>query len=203
MQNELIKKISATLTEEINTIVITENSFDRSNELLQEIKDLKTQIDSLYDPGIKAAKTTVKELTSLKNQFATPLKSLEFTLKQKQRTYYFQKEKEAKEKQREFEEKARKEAEEKALNEAIEKENNGDNKVVDQILSTPIKIETIKIEPAIEVDKRRFRKKWKIQIIDKTKIPAKYMIPDEKTILADVRQANGAIDIPGIKISYE
>lgn len=199
--NELEQRL--TLTEKIENLIISSTNFEESKELLKQVKQFKAQIDCLFDPGINAAKDTVKKLMDSKNQFLLPLKELENNVTTKQREYYFQKEKEATEKRKQLETEARKRAEEEKLRVAIQKEASGQEKEVEKLLEEPVVIEKIKVTPAIKVDKRSFKKKWKIEITNLSLLPAKYMIPDEKAILADIRKANGEIQIPGVIISFE
>jgi hypothetical protein len=42
---------------------------------------------------------------------------------------------------------------------------------------------------------------WEIEVLDLTKVPAKYLIADTAAMLRDVRAARGAIEITGVKIS--
>lgn len=78
----------------------------------------------------------------------------------------------------------------------------------DKALEKQMKIEALRetptiVVPAPKIDGVVVRTIWKYRIIDETKIPREYLMPDEKKIGAVVRASGGSIKIDGIEIYSE
>lgn len=58
------------------------------------------------------------------------------------------------------------------------------------------------IIPQATVDGRLFRRTWKAKIVDETKLPRKYLIPNMTLINSEVRLLKDKTDIPGVE-AYE
>ena len=198
---EQLKTFSLVVQKKVNNLVITEENFNDSLLLSKEIKELLKSVDDLFDASIKAAKTTVKTLIDQKRKFSDPLNEVEQALKSKQKKYYHDLEEKEKIRKEKLEKELRSKQEEDQLRKAIEAEKAGNQEKVKEILNIqPAKIE-VKIDMP-KVDMRSFKKTWKIRITDASQVPTKYLIPDEKLILKDVKDCDGNITIPGVEIYF-
>lgn len=196
----------------------TKEEFDNSQKLLKEVKDLEKMNNSLFDPGINAQKKALKILKETKDQFAIPLKKAKESIQKKQKQYYFEQEEIRLAEERRLREKKRKAEEARKLEELerieAEKEKLKAAGADEEILKAKeeemaktfdeeISVPQVEIRPIVQVDKRSFRKIYKYRIVNESLIPDKYKSPDDKKIMAVVRQDKENTNIPGIEVYYE
>jgi len=184
----------------------------RANEFLLSVKAMRKQINETFDPMIKKAHETHREVISQKKTFETPLIEAERIIKGEIGAYMTEQDRirrEAEEKarrEREEAERKAKEEEERRLQKAIEAEEAGNIEAAENILnsipSKPEQITTpIPMKPLTQGISIQTR--WKFRINDVGKIPHEYMIPDEQKIGAVVRATKGQVQIPGVEIYSE
>jgi hypothetical protein len=97
-----------------------------------------------------------------------------------------------------------KQEEEARLQAAIEAEKAGHKAEAEEILSEPVPVSPVilpKTTPKVEGISSR--EVWKFRIVDATKIPREYMVPDEVGIGSVVRSTKGKVQIPGVEIYKE
>ncbi len=104
-------------------------------------------------------------------------------------------------KQRELEAKAHKEAEEAQLAEAAAAEEAGDKEGAEEIINEPVHAAPVEIAKSTPtVDNVHYRDNWKFEIVNASKIPAEYLVPDEVKIGKIVKAMKADTKIDGIKV---
>jgi hypothetical protein len=151
---------------------------ERTKPLLQQKRD----IDAAYKPGEDALKKAdfalLQQTSAWRRQVEEDRRKAEVAAQAKA-----QREREAAEaRAREFEEKGN-----------VRKADEWERKA--QLVAQPVIPDVVP-----EVEGVTYRKTWKFEVVDKTKLPAMYLIADEKTIGGVVRAQGGECDIPGIRV---
>ena len=96
---------------------------------------------------------------------------------------------------------ARKEEEERQIDAAVHAEQSGNKEEAEQIIEAPVYVPPVVLAKTTpKVAGISLTKQWKYRIVDESKIPRQYMIPNESMIGSIVRNSKGVIIIPGVEI---
>jgi len=177
--------------------VHSQNTLDRANDFLKDIKGFRKQLDEFFDPNISRLHKAHKEAKAQKTKFEEPLKKAEEIVKEEITTYMVEQDNI----RREAEEKARQEAE-KRFEEAREAEKAGDKEKAEQIRQEETAVIT-PLPPEVKAEGTHLVKHWTWEVVDIDKIPRKYFILDELSINKIVREQKKKTDIPGIRVFQE
>ena len=185
-------------------IVVNNESMERANTLLLDIRALRKEVEATFKPLAQKAFEAHKAVKAQWDKAEAPLKEGEAILKSSIRAYMDEVERIRREEERRLQEIARKQEEERRLAEALQAEAEGNKEEAEAILEEPayIPMPTVKADIP-KVDNRLFRKVWKFKIVDIKKIPIQYLMPDMVKIGGVVRAMKDKTDIPGIQIYEE
>ena len=157
---------------------------------MKVVAGLKKEVKDLLNPHIQAAHGLHKALTGDRNRLLAPLENAERIIKQKMGQYQLAEEKKRREAERKAEEERQRQQEEEDAKAAEE------NRPAEFVAPAPPPKPMKKVEGVAMVDHYDF------EITDETKIPRKYLMPNEKEIRKTVKamKADAASAIPGIRV---
>jgi hypothetical protein len=206
--------MSCDLAITVNEIIINsdESMLDAGNALL-EIKAMRKKVGEYFDPVIKSAYQTHKQLNTKKREVESPLISAESRLKRGMADYHAEQERARKAEEARLAEIARKQEEDRRLNAAEEAEAAGDGEAAVAILEEqPVHVPTPVVPAAPRQEGIQFKENWKAECEDLMLLVK--AIADGKAPLAAVkadmvmlnRQAvtfKGKINYPGVRFYSE
>jgi len=178
-------------------VVNSQNTLNRANDFLKDIKAFLKHLDDFFDENINRLHKAHKEAKAQKTHFEEPPKKALAIVREEIRKYLVGQEKI----RREAEEKARQEREKK-FEEARELEKEGKKEEAEQIRED----ETALAPTLPEVDKAEgthLRKHWTWEIVDIDKVPKEYFVIDALKINSIVRGMKSKTNIPGIRAFQE
>jgi len=181
-------------------VVVDNDTFAKAGEVLTLVKALRKEIDKSYDPIIKAAHLTHKEAVKSKKIADEPLVKAEKHLKPQIGSYLKKKEQERIEEEARLMREAEKKADDERIRLAAEAEDAGAHEEAEAIIDEepePV-APPIVVDDTPKLDGVSVRQNWKFKIVDESKIPRKYMVPNEKAIGAMARSLKSMADIPGV-----
>ena len=95
---------------------------------------------------------------------------------------------------------ARKQAEEEQLARAVEAEEFGDKEEAEDIIHEEISVAPVIVEKTVpKVQGISKQMAWKFRVVDATKLPQKYLMPNETKIGGVVRALKSEARIPGVE----
>jgi len=192
------------------SMVITDNQTNQeATDFLKTLKKFQTEIRSELRPGIEKAHETHKHLVDQEKRLLAPLQEAERVLKRSISDFLVRMERERQEQQRKEREKA--EAAERKRKEELEMqaqahEAKGNTEKAEERrqqaeeVFVPAPIVDSKIEKQEGVS---IKVNWKFEVLDMSKLPLKYLKPDEVAIGQVVRALKDKSDIPGVRIWSE
>lgn len=194
-----------TMPEKAKSIqILDNNSFERAGEFLTNLKKVRKEINTTFDPIIKKQFEAHKEAISQKKKVEKPIIEAENIIKDGMALYAREFEKARQEKEEELRIAAKKRAEDRQIADAAEAESNGNHEEAEKILN-----EKPNVTPVVfQMDKPKVngvstRKTWKFKITDPNKIPDEYKTIDEKKIGAVIRALKDKSNIPGVEVFCE
>ena len=160
-----------------------------------------------FKPMKKAADDAHALLCQREKQALSPAEAEVADCTQAMRAWDAEQERLAAEERRRREEQARKDEEARRLAEAVALEQEahatGDAALLaeaDAVISEPITTPVVILPPAVpKVVGEVRRESWKFSVVDATKIPREYLVPDLVKIGGVVRAMKGATNIPGVR----
>jgi hypothetical protein len=193
--------------------IVDSPSYIAAGELWKAIKALRAKVAKTFDGNIKKAHELHKSLVAEKKLHDGPLDEAERIVKGAMSRYDLEQERIRKAEEARLAEIARKQEEERLLAEAIlveeEARRNGATEeeaaqeaqavIDDPVYVTPVVV--AKATPKL-AGGPVYRTIWKARVVDETKIPREYMVPDMVKINGVVRALKGSANIPGIQ-AYE
>jgi len=184
--------------QEMAEVLKIENDVDYQSaaELEKQARTLNKYIEDRFKPTKDALNAAKNELMKMIKGFTVPLQEAVNIIKDRKNTYWRKKEQERLAEQRRLQAEEQKAEEDRRLNEAID---TGDESVLyEPVIAPEVQIEdTLKVDGEYHVDVPKF------EIVDETKIPREYLMPDEQKIRRIVNAAHGKIEIPGVRIWVE
>ena len=194
METSAIQKQTADIVEATAWVkaIKTPEHCSQIGAYTQTIKALQGEIKATFDPIIAKTHAAHKEACDQRRKFLMPLEREEARLKNIIAAFLrHQKQVEA---QREAKLRVQQTAAiEKA---AVKVEKAGDAEGAEMLRNAPI--------PSPQVEHYRLegtstRENWKAEITDVSKVPRKYMVPDQGQLNAVMKATQGKAEIPGVK----
>lgn len=196
----LIENESKTVAEQVKNLkIIDQISYERAATIKVSLTSLRKKIKIFFDPMVEKSKASYDEIRNKRDVFLDPTVELEDELKIKLKSYERKKEQEAEEARRKAEEeRQRKQAEEKAK-----------AKEEAEVLGvdvSEVEVKEVEIEqPLPTIDKvvgLGLRRNWKARVIDKSKLPLEYLVPDMVALNAQARKLKKEFNVSGAE-AYE
>ena len=184
--------------------VVSNEDLQSAGEFLKNIKGLQKEINLVFDPIVKKAHEAHKEAKAQKTKVEAPLKEAEVLVKGAITKFTIGEELKRRAEEKRLQEEAKKKKEKEILETAEEAEARGDTIASDFAMSEEVDTSNIKVESKVEkVAGVVITKIWKFEVVDKSLVPDKYMLVDEKTIGQIVRADKERTDVPGIRVYSE
>jgi len=186
--------------------VKTDEDLRAADEVLGAIKGLTAEVNDTFDPIIKRNHAAWKEALAQKKRHLDPLQQAERMVKSVVGAYLEAKEAERRkaEEERKRQLAAQAEAEEAKLAEALEAEEAGDNAKADELItSIEEQAPDIEVPEKTKLAHTHTVKKPKWEIVDATKLPREYLMPDTVKIGKVVRALGEETSIPGVRVWME
>ena len=206
-QTQAVEQKLQTIGEYSRQLVIHNGEgYKRANLYLLEIKIAQSQVDELFDPGIKKAHEAHQAALATKAKFSTPLKDAEKRIKTLMLDYNREQDRIADEErrrlQKEADEKARREREQHEKKQAQLKTESKRQEIQQRIEAIqPVIVSVIKDIP--KVSGSTILVSWRSVVVDKSQIPMMFLIVDEAGLRRLGRKKDKPEDIPGIKWEQE
>jgi len=193
-----------------NSMVVTDNpSNEKATNFLKNLKILQKEISAELRPGIEKAHETHRHLVSQEKRLLSPLQEAEKSIKRKVSEFLVKMENDRLEAQRKAQAKADKE--ERDRKEELERqakahEAKGNTEKAEErreqaeetFIPAPIVENKVEKQEGVSTTFN-----WKFEIMDVSKVPFKYLIPNEKMIGQVVRAEKDKALIPGVRIYKE
>jgi len=188
--------------EQAKALRITDTvTYAKAGDVLTAIKELREQINAAFDPIIKKAHETHKEVIAQKKKAEAPLVEAEGIVKPQIAAYQAEQERRRREEEERIRQELMKAEEEARMQAALAAEAAGNQDEAEQIIDEPIHVAPVvlpKTTPKLEGISTR--KVWKFRITDESKIPREYLAVDVVKIGGVVRALGNQARIPGIEV---
>lgn len=191
------------LLETVETLSIeTAMDYVSAGYLFKNLKALEEAIHAKTDEPVSLAHKTHKAIKSLQNDLLKPVEDARKLVKRKMGDWDLLQERKRREEQERIEAENRRVAEEQRLAAAEEAEKAGDGRAAEAILEAPIVAPpTVLPKTTPKVEGVSFRTNYEVEVIDEAIVPVEYKKTDLGLVKAKVKQMDGNISIPGIKIT--
>lgn len=202
---EEVKEKALTVPDRARAIAI-KNTDDllHANDMLLNIKALRKEIASVFDPIIEKAHNAHKEALAQKKKAEEPLVEAEGIIKPRIASYMEEQERIKKAEEERLRQEALKAEEERRLAEAVQLEKEGHKEEAEQVLQEPVIIPPPIVENTTpKLNGTSIRQIWKFRIVNPAKIPHDFMTPDLVKIGGYVRSMKQNAKIPGIEVYPE
>jgi hypothetical protein len=199
MESELKIEASDMLVQANKSLIMSQQDYDKADELLTADKLLQKKIKDHYDVPIKKAHEAHKAMVAARDTMLDPLEKAEVILKKKQKVYITEQNRIKAEKEREAREEAERIAKETA------KKQDSDNKIMADLLGedepeqVPVVIPEITIEGPKLGKGTYFVDVWTAKVVDPEKVPREFLIIDQKKIDGVVKAMKSLTNIPGVE----
>lgn len=196
---------SQMVTQAQELVIDNDDTYEHAGAWLQELKSVGRRLMERLDAPCKKAHEAWKLMVKVREDASAPFQTAESIVKQKMGKYQW----DIAEKRRKEEEaarrKAEKEAQEKRAREIAEAKRLKDKEAVEALKIAPIEVAAVeaKTPEAPKVDGVSYRKVWKVQSVDPSKLPQRYLMPDIKAIESTVRGLGAKHGIPGVTVVEE
>jgi len=187
-----------------STAIATQADRDNVFAAMSSARSIEKAIEEKFKPP-KQALDSVKRwiLDAEKAALALPLKVRDLATR-KLREYDDEQERIRQKREAEAREAARKAEEDRRLAEAAEVQRTDGEEAAMQVLAEPIPTPVVVVEDTNERAAGEGRTmRWKARILDATKVPREWCIPDEKAIQAHARATKGRVPIAGVEFYSE
>jgi len=178
-------------------VVNSQNTLNRANDFLKDIKAFLKHLDDFFDENINRLHKAHKEAKAQKTHFEEPPKKALAIVREEIRKYLVEQEG----LRREATEKVRQEKEKK-FEEARELEKEGKKEEAEQIREDETALAP-SLPEAVKAEGTHLRKHWTWEVSDIDKVPKEYFVIDALKINSIVRAMKGKTNIPGIKAFQE
>ena len=202
---EVASKQALTVYEQAKAITVQDNAtMTQADELIKSMRLVRKEIGLAFDPIIAKAFAAHKEAKAQKDRAELPLIQAEEYLKPQIKRYIDQQEQIRIAEENRLRIEAQKAEEEKRLAEAAQLEAEGLKEEAEAVLEAPQPI----VMPTVErttpkADMRLYRKVWKFEVTDFSKLPDQYKMANESAIGQVVRGLKEKTKIPGVRIWQE
>ena len=179
-------------------------TLERVNKAKLYIRELRNEVRKVFEPMKKKAYAAYKEILNQYKKVEAPIIEAEKYCDRLLAEWFAEQRRIREEAERKRLEAIRKqkEEEERKLREALEAENAGKKEEAEKIINQVIeaKPSEVKTPEKPKLKGVYSRIDYDFEIVDVTKIPREYMIPDETLIRKVIRASKGKVVIPGIKV---
>ena len=179
-------------------------TLERVNKAKLYIRELRNEVRKVFEPMKKKAYAAYKEILDQYKKVEAPIIEAEKYCDRLLAEWFAEQRRIREEAERKRLEAIRKqkEEEERKLREALEAENAGKKEEAEKIINQVIEAKPpeVKTPEKPKLKGVYSRIDYDFEIIDVTKIPREYMIPDETLIRKVIRASKGKVIIPGIKV---
>jgi len=179
------------------------DSFNQATLFLKAVKSIQEEIDSAFDPIIRAQHQAHKKSLETKRRYSFPLDKAEGIVKVKIREYHLKAERARQEEEARLQREAKKAEEERLIQLAMEADEAGENDEAQLILSSSVEAPVITVPSQTNGNGISYREVWKFRITNPDLVPGRYKIIDERKIGAVVRALKDKTNIPGIAVYCE
>ena len=202
---EIASKQALTVYDQAKAIIVIDNaSMIQADELIKSMRLVRKEIAAAFDPIISKAWLAHREAKVQKDKAELPLIQAEEYLKPQIKHYLDQKEQERLAEENRLRLEAQRAEEERRLAEAIQLSDEGLECEAEAVLEAPRPIVMPTVEKTVpKADMRLYRKVWKFEVIDFSKLPDQYKMANESAIGQVVRALKEKTKIPGIRIWQE
>lgn len=200
-----VEQEALTYPQQARQITITNNEdYQRAANFLLSIKATRKKINESFDPIIAKAHAAHKEAVAQKKKVDEPLELAERMVKPLMAAYDTQQEQLRREEENRLREQAKKQEEERMLREAESLEKQGQYEAASEVIAQPIYVPPVVVAKTVpKISGVVFREIWKFRIIDASKLPREYLIPDEVKIGQVVRALKSSTNIAGVEAYAE
>ena len=189
--------------------ITTEPEYDIALEKLKDFTALDKEVHKLTDPVCESTNTAHKDATGLRSKLLKPITTIKTAYQRAIGDYDYQKELIQRAAAKKIEDERLKKIEAMKLEKAEELEEAGKPEEAEEVLDLDFAPAPIAIEK-VKVSGLQYRDNWQAEVIDKSKIPMEYLIPDlsamtkhAKEIAASTKRkdpnAEIVSDITGVK----
>ena len=179
-------------------------TLERVNKAKLYIRELRNEVRKVFEPMKKKAYAAYKEILNQYKKVEAPIIEAEKYCDRLLAEWFAEQRRIREEAERKRLEVIRKqkEEEERKLREALEAENAGKKEEAEKIINQVIEAKPpeVKTPEKPKLKGVYSRIDYDFEIVDVTKIPREYMIPDETLIRKVIRASKGKVVIPGIKV---
>ena len=184
--------------------VVDNDTYLAAGQMLVEIKGLRKEINSTFDPIIKKAYEAHREAKAQKTRAESPLIEAENIIKPALKNYDDEQERKRRQEEARLQEIARKQEEDRRLAEAAEIEKSGDKKLAEAVLAAPVEVAPVIVaKTAPKVQGISFTERWTFRVVNPALVPREFMKLDEVKTGQYARAMKSAGKIPGIEIYSE
>ena len=202
---EIASKQAITVYDQAKAITVIDNaSMAQADELIKSMRLVRKEISAAFDPIISKAWLAHREAKVQKDKAEFPLIQAEEYLKPQIKRYLAKKEQERLAEENCLRLEAQRAEEERRLSEAIQLSAEGLECEAEAVLEATRPIVMPTVEKTVpKADMRLYRKVWKFEVIDFSKLPDQYKIANESAIGQVLRALKEKTKIPGIRIWQE
>jgi hypothetical protein len=182
--------------------VTTPEQMTAAESILAELRRRKKVWLEAVEDTVKGAHATWKAAVAHRDSIAGPIDAAERIIKERIAGYVFEQRRkaEAERSRLQAEADAQAEAERKRAMAAAEKLKTPELKEARIEQAQAIVAPVVQVAAAVPETKLASVVTYGFEITDAAKIPAEYLMPDEKKIGAVIRATKGAMEIPGVKV---
>ena len=176
-------------------VVSNQASYDMATDACKNLKAMMAAVADTFGPIAKKAHEAHKEVLAQQKKFMEPLELADAKLRMKSGAWFAEQERIRKAAEME----ARRKAEDEALARAKEAQDSGNDNAAEREITEKLVVDFTDV-PVASKNGVVYVTSYIANVVDMSKIPAEYMVPDMVKINAMVRATKGKILIPGIII---
>ncbi len=180
--------------------VVDKDSYDVAGAFVKSIKPLEKGIIEHFKPMKQAAKEAHTVICGKEKETLTPVRNALKLFNGKMTTWYSEEQRKVRAEEDRLRREAIRQQEEEKLKKAEELAESGNQAEAEKVLEQPLVEPVFKPQKVEKPKGISYRDNWKFKIVDATKIPPLFLMPNEMAIGAAVRSSKGAVEIPGIEI---
>lgn len=197
-------KRGAQIVEQATALSIAnEATFVDGGLMLTSIKTIAKNLESEFADPVDKAHKAHKAMVALRDKALLPFRQAEQILKQKLGTYQAAIEKQRQDEAEKLRRQLEAQAEADRIAKAQEQMDKNDLEGCQKTLEAPpefVPPPTVTTPLPPKVAGVSFRQVWKFEVVDPSRLPAEYLMPDEKAIRRTVSGLMGRTNIPGVRV---
>ena len=203
---EMKSKGQVLINEASMITVSSKEEFDTARDFVEVVMAEKKVRTEYFKPLLDKAKelkavaeANRKGIANKEAEAIAPLDEAIKNVRPKMLAYQEEEDRKARERQDAIDKAAREIADKQKLDDAVAAEAEGDTERAEQILDQPTQVAPVQAKREdLNLGRTGARKVWSARIVDKTKIPMAYLLPDMVTLNALARAQKENMVIPGV-----